>query len=203
MIQFVISSMCRSTARERYYIHVIESQSSSFLLYPDLNMSIAINITYLLIALAIIVIILSNVELSHSKRSSALSMELPKTSFTIDPNKFGTKYPITIYNTNLIKRRQLKLQTNADILYVKHEVPVHIASKITQPIKDMWSIVKTLPFTKMPINTLYSGLNKSDTLLTTINPLINPDKGKYRMLIAKEDVGKVEAFIDDKLYFIK
>lgn len=166
-------------------------------------MGLSINFTYIIVILALLVIILSNLEMYKSKQSSLLALNLPKISTTIPENKFGTKYPIYIYNAAKLKRNQLTLlPTKSDIVYIKHEIPVHVAAKIMQPLKDMWGVVCKLPFTKLPINTLYTGLNKSDTLLTNINPLINPDKGKYRMLIAKEDVGKVETFIDDKLYFV-
>lgn len=168
-------------------------------------MNFVVNITYVLIVLAIVVIILSNLELYKNKKSSPFSIELPKSSAKIDTSVFDTINPIYIYNSVNVKKHELKLHpVYSDFVYLKYDVPIHIGAKLTQPIKDMWAAVKSLPFTKLPINTLYTGLNKSDTLLTNINPLISPEKGKYRMLVSKDDAGKVEAFIDnDRIYFVK
>lgn len=167
-------------------------------------MDIAKNITYILIVLSIVVIIISNIELWYCKRKSKFALDLPIENVTIQNGVFGFEYPVYIYNSSKTHRKDLKLLPSYnDNIYDKYEIPVHIGSKIMTPIKDAFKALTNLPHTRMPINTLYTTLNKSDTFLSTINPLIAPDKSKYRVLISKFDIDNIEIFIDDKIYFIK
>lgn len=162
------------------------------------------NVTYVVVMLSLLLIIIANIELISCKNKSFYYIPIPVVSEIIQPEVLGTRHPVYIYNKNRIRESDLKfLPENIPEDYIKSAIPVHIANKLNEPIKQMAASLCNLPRTKMPFNTIYTGLNKSDDLLTSINPLNTTDKSKYRMLIHKVDVSNVELFMDDNIYFMK
>lgn len=153
--------------------------------------------------LAVLVYILANIELILCKNKSKLVIDIPPTSTVIQPEQLNLKYPIYIINKSKVKPEDLKYPPtfNKDN-YKKFEIPIHIATKLNQPIKSMIGSIMNMPYTKLPINTIYTGLNQSDVLLNSINPLNGADKSKYRIMISNDDKDKIEMIIDDKIYFI-
>lgn len=151
--------------------------------------------------LAIVIIVVSNIELSACKNKSKYVIDIPDEAIVILPEEIHSKYPVYIYNSSKVKRDEIKYDPSySKTSYEKFEIPLHIATKITQPIKDMFKGLFRLPKTRMPVNTLYNMLNKSDKLMSNINPLVGQDKSKYKMLVSAVDVGNLEIFMDDKIY---
>lgn len=161
------------------------------------------NLTYILCFLAVVILIVSNIELMLCKNKSKFAIEIPKEVVILQPEKFGIRYPMYIYNSSNIKRKDIKfLPTYTDKTYVKYDIPIHVASKINAPLVNAWNGIKQLPYSKMPINTLYSAVNNSDSFMASINPINGGDKSKYKLLISTFDDNKIELFIDDRIYFM-
>lgn len=166
-------------------------------------MNFIINTAYVLVLLAVLVYLLANIELTICKHKSKLVIDIPSISTMIRPEQLNLKYPIYIINKSRTKPEDIKYPStvNKDN-YKKFEIPIHIATKLNRPIKSMIGSVMNIPYTNLPIHTIYSGLNKSDELLNSINPLNSSEPSKYRILIANDDKDKIEMIIDDKIYFV-
>lgn len=166
-------------------------------------MEIAFNIAYVLIIVSLAVIIISSVELWRFKSKSVHVMELPKDFVMIDPQILNLRWPIYIYNSSRVKHADLKLEPSySESTYTKVDIPVHIGARLANPIRDMFKSFLQIPKTSQPINLLYMALNKSDVVVSNVNPVIGTDRPKYRMLISNHDAPTVEVTIDEKLYFV-
>lgn len=166
-------------------------------------MGLFTNVTFVLVLLAVLVLILSNVELRNCKSRARYSIPLPADFSIIQPETVSMRYPIYIFNASRIKRSDIKyLPSYDEKIYRLHNVPVHLATKIDQPILSMYRMFRKIPKSNLPLNTLYRGLSKGDTLVNNLNPLSGSMKHKYKILIANVDSKYLEAFADDKIYFI-
>lgn len=165
-------------------------------------MEIAINLAYVLVLVALAVIVISSIELWRFKANAAYVTELPQDSIMINPKTLNLRWPIYIYNSARVKHADLKLDPSyTEDTYTKVDIPVHIGARIVNPIRDMLKSFVQLPKTRQPINLLYTALNKSDVVVSNVNPIIGADRPKYRMLISKHDADNCEVTIDEKLYF--
>lgn len=151
----------------------------------------------------LIVIILANIELYYNESHCRYKTIIPKKLVIISSKELGITHPVYVYNKTKIKRTDITYQLGFDeSKYVKKKIPEHVASKIFSPIRDIGVGIKTIPKTRMPINTLYSSLGKSDEVIGNVNPLTYVDTSDYRMLIHKNDEGIEAFFASDMLYFI-
>ena len=154
------------------------------------------------IIVVLLVVILANVELYYNKSHCKYKVEMPKVSLVIMPQMSGLKHPLYIYDKSKIKKRDIDYQLGYNSNeYVKKRIPEHVASKIASPIMEITSNIKSIPNSKMPINTLYSSLGMSDTVIGNVNPLTYTDTSNYRMLIHNEDL-RTEAFVAGRNLYI-
>ena len=150
------------------------------------------------------VIILANVELYYNKVHCKYYVDTPKPSMVILPKHYsGLNYPIYIYDKSKIKKRDLDYQLGFNSNnYIKKKIPEHVASKIATPILEITSGIKNISKTKTPINTLYSSVGKSDSVIGNANPLTYTDTSNFRMLVSKNDALTEAFFAGGKLFFI-
>ena len=150
-----------------------------------------------------LVIILANIELYYNEHRCRFDAQMPKKCLVIMPKDSGLEFPIYVYNKSKVKKRDLDYQLGYNSNdYIKRQVPEHVASKITGPIREIASGIKRIPTTKMPVNALYSSLGKSDAVISSANPLMYTDANDYRILIHKHDA-LAEAFIaNGRLYIL-
>ena len=84
---------------------------------------------------AIIVLIIANIELAINKNKSIYSGELMKTFEMIPVRKTGLKDPIWIYNTKNTHARDIRFTTNHNYnKYIKSTIDEHLASKMNKPL---------------------------------------------------------------------
>ena len=166
-------------------------------------MSINVKFIFILIIIVLIVILLANLELYINKRNCAVSVSLSKDTNVLLPEYTGFMDPIYIYNSKKIKRRDLNYQLGYNEgKYIKKHVQEHVASKISNPLKELGLLLKKIPKSKTPINTLYSTIGKSSEIINTADPLSYNPLSEYKMLTSIRD--NAEVFIaDNKLYIIK
>ena len=165
----------------------------------------SINTKFILILIIVVVVIalLGNLELFINKRNCVVSVPISKDSNTLLPEYTGFKDPIYVYNSKKVKRKDLdyKLGYTED-KYIKKPIQEHIASKITHPLKELGAILKKVPKSKMPLNTLYSSFGKGGELINTADPLSYNSLSGYKMLTSTRD--NAEAFIaGNKLYITR
>ena len=162
-----------------------------------------VKFVFIVITIVITIIILANLELYMNKRNCIFSVSLSKDSSVFLPEYTGFMDPVYVYNSKKIKKRDLNYQVGYNEgKYIKKNIQEHVASKISNPLKELGSLLKKIPKSKTPINTLYSTFGKSGEIINTADPLsYNPLSG-YKMLTSIRD--GADAFIaNDKLYVIK
>lgn len=166
-------------------------------------MKLNIKFISILLVIAVVVIILANIELYVNKKHCALSLTLSKNSNTLLPENTGFEDPIYIYNSKHVKRKDLIYQPGyVEEEYVKKVLNEHVASKISHPFKDLTKMVSSMPKSRTPINDLYTTLSKGGEIINTVDPLSFDPASNYKMLTSKRD--NAEAFISgDKLYIVK
>ena len=168
-------------------------------------MKMGLNIKFIVIltTIALVVILLANIELYFNKKHCVLSLTLSKNTNTLMPENTGFMDPIYIYNSKHIKRRDINYQPGYnERQYVKKTLDEHVASKISHPFKDLTKLLASIPKSKTPINDLYSTVGKSGEIINTIDPLSYNPVSNYKMLTSTRD--NAEAFVsDNKVYIIK
>lgn len=165
--------------------------------------TINIKFIFLLVVIVIIIIGLANLELYVNKYNCMASVSLSKDSSVLLPEYTGFMDPIYVYNSKKVKRRDLDYQLGYNEKnYIKKQIQEHVASKISSPLKELGALLKKIPKSKTPINTLYSTFGKSGEIISSADPLsYNPLSG-YKMLTSIRD--GADAFIaNDKLYIFK
>ena len=165
--------------------------------------SINIKFIFVLVIIVIVIIALANLELYINKHNCMASVSLSKDSSVLLPEYTGFMDPVYVYNSKKVKRRDLDYQLGYNEgKYIKKHIQEHVASKISNPLKELGILLKKIPKSKTPINTLYSTFGKGGEIISTADPLsYNPLSG-YKMLTSIRD--GADAFIAyDKLYIFK
>lgn len=152
------------------------------------------NIWLILAFVITIVIILAIIELEINKRRAIISFALLKDYDVIMPDISGCYDPIYIYNAKRMKRREVKLMSMySQNDYEKKKIETHVASRITNELRKWWRIIKGIPSSNMPINTIYSAIGKSGNFISSMDPLYYNPYSNFRILTSKRD--DVEAFV--------
>ena len=164
---------------------------------------INIKFIFILVIIVLIIIALSNLELYINKRNCVVSVSLSKDSSVLLPEYTGFMDPVYIYNSKKVKRRDLDYQLGYNEgKYTKKHIQEHVASKISNPLKELGTLLKKIPKSKTPINTIYSTFGKSGEIISTADPLSYNPLSEYNMLTSLRD--DADAFIaDNKLYIVK
>ena len=166
---------------------------------------VSINVKFIIILITIVlmVILLSRIELYINERKSMISVSVLKNSCVLLPSYTGLKDPVYIYNSNKVKKKDLRYEGGyVKSEYVKKDIHEHVASKIFTPLNDLGKLLKSIPKSKMPLNSIYLTLSKSGEIINTADPLSYNSLSGYRLLTSKRD--NVEAFIaHNKIYINK
>lgn len=162
-----------------------------------------IKFIFILVIIVIIIILLANLELYINKRSCVVSVSLSKDSSVLLPEYTGFMDPVYIYNSKKVKKRDLNYQLGYnERKYITKKIQEHVASKISNPLKELGTLLKKIPKSKTPINTIYSTFGKSGEIISKADPLSYNPFSEYKMLTSVRD--GADAFIaDNKLYIVK
>ena len=157
----------------------------------------------ILVVVALVVLVMANLELYLNKRRSFATIAANKYSNILLPKDTGLMDPVYVYNSKKIKRRDLNYQVGYSTrMYSKRTIHEHIASRVMRPIKEFFYILKSIPKSYSPINTLYTSFGKSGEVLNNADPLTFNPLSDYKILSSKRD--NVEAFFSDgKIYLVK
>ena len=152
--------------------------------------------------IALIVLVVSNIELFINKNKSVYSEKLCKTYITISPNKTGLRDPIVIFNTKRIHGRDLDLTsiygTNN---YIKRPMNEHIASKLNRPLVELIDILKHFKHTSMPINTLYQTISKGEETVMNADPSVSGSvEPTYKIVHSIRD--NIEPFVSGERFYV-
>lgn len=173
---------------------------------------------YLTVMVVLIIVVMAHLELAWNTHHSRCIMSLPKTFVKIASPKetFNVKSadgfiagsstdtlskPVYIYNKNKLSRKTLATSEGFDINeYDKRIVHEHVASKIMNPVREIFNGIGHLSKTKTPIDTIYNCLGNSDSIIGNVNPLTYADDSGYRMLVPKGEI--IEGFFANGSLFI-
>lgn len=153
-----------------------------------------------IVIIALIVLILANLELYINKRNADIELSLKKKFHVIPPIVSGCKHDVIIYNPNSIKKKEVLKQTNEKDLVIKKYVDEHLASKLTVPIVGLKDKLKGIAHSSTPINDLYSAFGKAGEVVGTSDPLSYNSMSGYKMLLHPDDKETFAFIAYDKIY---
>ena len=155
-----------------------------------------------LTVVAVVVLVLSNIELFINKNNAVYSNKLCKTYEIIPPEKTNLKDPVVIFNTKKLHSRDLKLSSIYDKNnYIKQQMSEHIASKLNRPLIELIDILKHFKHTSMPINTLYQTISKGEETVMNADPSVSGTiEPEYKIIHSARDT--VESFVSGERFYI-
>lgn len=153
------------------------------------------------IVLCLFVLLIANIEMLINEYSSVYDVEVPKKYIIVKNDLF--KKPVYIYNKDKVHKHDIHyLSGYNENEYTKKYISEHVASKLNNPIKELFTSLADVPWSKTPINTLYKSLSKSDDIINNVNPLIDIPKNNIYMLISLEDNNKETFISNNRIYFV-
>ena len=173
-----------------------------FKYFQRMNPTIEFFLTLTIIA--VIVLVISNIELFINKNKSVYSNKLCKTFEIIPPEKTNLHDPIIIFNTKRTHARDLNLQDKyKNKAFIKQRMDEHIASKLNRPLVELVDILKRFSQTSMPINTLYQSISKGEETVMNADPGVSGSIiPEYKIVHSARD--SIESFVSgEKFYILK
>ena len=150
--------------------------------------------------IAIITLLISNIELHHIKGKAIYSGPLPKTYDILTTRQTGLHEPVYIFNSKNIKFRELPKHPGFNINhYIKTEITEHIASKLNSKLIAFKNAFMRVPKSTMPIHTLYDSISKGEQIVMAADPATFDDN-KLRIAYSKND--NIEFFASGDRFYI-
>ena len=145
--------------------------------------------------ITIILIILAYLELKRCRKICKFKSLLPQDYYVILPRFSGLNYPVYIYNSSKVHRRDIKYERDYNAKdYRKMKLNEHIIPKLYKCLMKSFSTFRSIIKSNTPISTLYKSISGVDDIINTVNPM-TMDVTKYKMLIHKDDM-KNDVFVD-------
>lgn len=153
--------------------------------------------------ISIIVIIVANIELFITKRKTIFSGPLTKNFVVIKPKYTGFSEPVWIFNSKNMKAKQIPHSNGFNKNeYDKYVIEEHFASRLNRPLREFFDSLKSIPKSKMPMNTLFNAIYKGEVLASSADPAAVIKPSSYKIIHSKQD--NVEAFIaGDNFYLLQ
>lgn len=164
-------------------------------------MNETVRLILIFIAVAIIVVLIANIELYINKQKAIYSSSLVKRYEMLTPRKTGLQDPIWIFNTKNVHAKDIQFPHGFNKnKFTKSRIQEHLASKLNRPISDLFTYLKHLPKSTMPINTLYNTISKGEEAVFNVDPGSGTAETNYKIIHSKRD--NIETFISGDQYFI-
>jgi len=165
-------------------------------------MNETIKLIFIFCGVALIVLLVANIEMYINKNNSIYSGQLMKRYVYIPPETSGLQDPIWIFNSKNIKAKDIQYPNGYNKRkYTKSVIDEHLASKLNKPLKELLQSLRHLPKSSMPLNTLYTTISKGEEAVYSVDPgTIAPIKSKYKIIHSIRD--NIETFINNDRYYI-
>ena len=164
-------------------------------------MNETVKLILVFIAVAIVVVIIANIEMYINKKKAIYTTPLVKRYAVLTPNQTGLQDPIWIFNTKNIHAKDIRFPNGFNKnKFTKERVQEHLASKLNRPIGDLINYVRRLPKSSMPINTLYNTISKGEEAVFGVDPSSGTAESNYKIIHSKRD--NIETFISGEELFI-
>ena len=165
--------------------------------------SINLDFLKIVVVIALVVLILANLEFYINKRKAITNTRLKKRYQVIPPLISGFKHDVIIYNPGEIRKKDVLKETDAKNNIIKKSVDEHLASKLTTPLKNLKSNLKGISHSPTPLNDIYSSFGKVGEVVGVNDPLSYNGGSGYKMLLHPEDREAYAFIAYNQLYLFK